>query len=561
MVRCFARNYIWAIIILLFITKPCFGQEVNIADIIIGNFGVIGDMHFGSNLQRYYILQNAEDSVSINNKWIQLKSFPDSLLYFGDSYFTGIDLDGNVDFIQSGGGKLVLSESSIYSYTVFLSDTFFVADTFFVKGGPENSTNMVALEFDFEGNYIYGKHWPSPYNCYYNIVDIGAADGRIYLTGIYVRDTLQLDDQKIGAINKEDVFVAALDQSLTCKWLTRLGYDDFELPTSIDVNSAHDVLTAGYYASGIFLACEDTLFNPFGFATEDAFISIMDSTGDCKWTEGIHGTASQSVWSAKYLSDASVIVAGQHRGNADFGDTVLTGPVQTTNGFIAKYDGDGNLKFAIQLEGNAAQSIIDMVVTPDDNIWVCGYYSSNPLIIGDIELYVRSEGIRDAYVAKFDKNGNALFAQSFGGKDFDSCLKLETGPGNSVYVIMNTKSDTVDIGDEILVLNTDFTNNIIIRIDDTTTSVKIPKPSIPEIRIYPNPVNARDQIFIDFDQTRVSTLQGITLFNLNGQKIGFYRPEESIPQSLAIPDIATGIYILNLDFGSYRISEKIVVVR
>lgn len=551
----FSRNYIWALSMWLFLAASCYGQITQIADVVAGNFSLFGDIQFNDEGDRFYIVHGARDSIYLKDYWIQLNPIPESYLF-------GLSDQVKANFVQDVPGSKMLSlKSSILLFTDFNSDTLFVSDTFFVKEGPSNSRNLAVLEYEFEGNFIHGKHFPSPYGCRPRTVDAYVHDGEIYLTGTYDFDTMQLDDQKIGPINKREIFVAALDQALTCKWLTRMGYDDTELPTSIDVNSNHDVLTSGGYSSGIFIACEDTLFNPFGFATADAFVSIMDSTGDCKWIEGIHGTASQIVWSAKYLSDASVVVAGHHSGNADFGDTVLTGPAQTLNGFLAKYDSGGNLKFALQLEGNVTQNITDMVVTPDNNIWVCGSYFSDPMIIGDFELYLRGGSLSDAYIAKFDQNGNPVYARSFGGKDLDICLKLETGPGNSVYAIMNTKSDTVDVGDEVLALNTDFTNNIIIRIDDTTTSVKIPRPSRPHIRVFPNPVSGRGEIFIDFEQSASANIRVITLYNLSGQIIQSYRPGDGLPLSIQVPDIAAGIYILSFDFGSYRISEKIVVVR
>ncbi len=552
----------WIISALLILSIACNGQIAHISDVISGNFSSIGDFQVNDPSQIFYIVDRAKDSISINGNWVSLKSFPDSS-YSGDSYFFATNGNDNIDFlIDIGrGSKLITLDSSVFLFDSFGADTFFITDTFFVKSGPENSDNLIALQYDLQGNYLNGKHWPSPYNCRYGVSDVCATDKMLFITGSYDRDTLQFDNQKAGEFNKEDVFIAAFDNSLVCNWLTRLGHNDIELPQSIDVDFKNRVLTAGYFSSGLFQACDETLTNPYGWANADAFISILDSTGDCKWTEGVHGSASQSIWSAKYLSDESVVVAGHHWGDADFGDTVLIGPAQTLNGFIAKYNQYGALEFALQLEGDVTQNITDMVVTPDDNIWVCGSYFSNPMVIGGIELYVRGDGGSDAYVAKFDKNGNVLYAQSFGGNDNDICLKLENGSGNSVFAIMNTKSDIVDVGDEILELNSDLTNNIIIKIDDTTTSVETLNPSIPDIQIYPNPVGARNQILIDFDQTRIEGLQRITLLHLNGQVINVVESFDHIPIVLQIPDIPSGVYILNFDFGSVQISKKIVVVR
>ena len=550
-----SRYQIWNIGLLLILAAPCYGQNIKIEDVITGRFSAIQDFQVNDEGERFYILTSARDSFLINDNWVDLR--PDE-----DSYFVGINHDGNLNFLIDGwGSNLLALDSSVFFIRILAQDTMFVADTFFVNEGAANSYNMVALEYDFQGNYIRGKHWPSQFDCRSRVVDICAMDDRFYLTGTYRRDTLQLDSYKIGLFDQEDIFVAELDESLECQWLTRMGSYDIASPHSIDANSAREVLTAGFFYYGYFLFCEDTIIDPYG--GENVYVSVHDSAGNCEGMEIIRGKGHQVVWSAKYLSDASIVVAGYHSDTTEIGDTVLVGPHLLIKGFVAKYNQMGDLAFAFQFDGDETHFAVDMVVTDDDHIWVGGGFFSDTFRIGDIELYSRSSGKSDVFVAKIDQYGNVLFAESFGGTDFDRFIKLETGPDNSVYAMMDTRSDTVFIGDEQLVLNQEYYNNniVIISIDGTTTSLITPDPITPSILIYPNPVSAGDQIVIDFDKSQVPNIQNITLHNLNGQVVTTYIVNGDLPQTLQVPNVNSGIYILNFDFGSYQISEKIVIVR
>lgn len=65
-----------------------------------------------------------------------------------------------------------------------------------------------------------------------------------------------------------------------------------------------------------------------------------------------------------------------------------------------------------------------VVVDNSENVYIAGYFQSNSLSFGNIK--VDNKGGEDIFVAKFDNNGNCIWAQSFGGKENDraTCLAL-----------------------------------------------------------------------------------------------------------------------------------------
>lgn len=89
---------------------------------------------------------------------------------------------------------------------------------------------------------------------------------------------------------------------------------------------------------------------------EDIFIAYVDSSGDVIWANSIGGTGGEL--STGIASDATgnVYLTGMiGNGYCVFGNDTLYGIA--TDGFIAKYDINGNLVMLKQLTGNGNQTV------------------------------------------------------------------------------------------------------------------------------------------------------------------------------------------------------------
>ena len=75
--------------------------------------------------------------------------------------------------------------------------------------------------------------------------------------------------------------------------------------------------------------------------------------------------------------------------------------------------------------------VIGIVIDIDDNVWVAGKFIGH-LAIGDD--YLTSNGKTDSYVAKFNNNGESLFATSFGGPNDENVSGIATDRHGRVWV-------------------------------------------------------------------------------------------------------------------------------
>ena len=86
------------------------------------------------------------------------------------------------------------------------------------------------------------------------------------------------------------------------------------------------------------------------------------------------------------------------------------------DGYLAKYDSSGNLLWANDIGGSDADKAYSTAIDDSDNIYVVGGFMSNHLRFSASDsIALTSAGNQNFFVAKYDKNGNFLWARN-GGK-------------------------------------------------------------------------------------------------------------------------------------------------
>ena len=185
----------------------------------------------------------------------------------------------------------------------------------------------------------------------------------------------------------------------------------------------------------------------------DGFISRYDSNGTRLWTALVGTSQSDTVLAAATASDGSILVAGTTNGN-------LNGQNNSGNGdgFISKYDANGNLIWT-RLAGTSQCDQINAITTRvDGSIWVSGY--TEGAIGGQI-----NQGNGDAFVSQYDAQGNLLWTQ-LGGTDqadaaysIENSLGINTRPlafsGSQIAALSSAQLATLGVMGVLVALHTD----------------------------------------------------------------------------------------------------------
>ncbi|MEZ4931421.1 MAG: T9SS type A sorting domain-containing protein [Saprospiraceae bacterium] len=503
--------------------------------------------------KRFYLTPIC-DTLWVNGQMVVAK---DSCL-LSATYLISINGDGTLNFAKNMGecqGNLVATDSSITLFMKFNVDTLFSADTFFVKAVLPSWENIVAFEYSIDGDLIRAKQWTSTTASSIGINELSFIGGNYFLTGSFYGVALKLDDQYSDAIapfqgfNTQDVFTIKINGEWECEWIDMSGGLFREFHGASATNSQKSTISTGNFSSGAFACDQDTVYNPYSFFWPDMWVSKIDANGQCEWLRSVNDINSVTGVGTGFLSDGSVVVGGHYRGdNADFGDTTLTAPYDNTNSFIAKYTSFGKFEFAAQFGGEAPIKITDLAIGEGDAIWVCGDFFSDTIrkdpTIGQFVLPTIAEGY-DAFIVKFDKKGNALFALSMGGKGTDFATGIERGPGNKLYLKISTMSDTLDINGELITSNF-IGSDLYIEITDIPTQTSETSPAPIAIKIYPNPVSNNQIINYEITAPENIDFQQIKLYSIYGQLISQYKINDKKGQ-VELPHLFPGIYLIKFE--------------
>jgi gliding motility-associated-like protein len=168
----------------------------------------------------------------------------------------------------------------------------------------------------------------------------------------------------------------------------------------------------GAYASGVSFGSAVLMSSS---TDQVAFLVKYNSAGTVRWAvQGNTVNNNQSVGNAVATDDSGfVYVTGYFGDTVQFGNTPMLAAPGSTNAFLVKYDSNGNALWAVQ-SYTPQQSIFtawaaSYGVSADRHggVYITGYFSDT-IMIGTQMLI---SPFYDAFVAKYDKFGNFLWAR------------------------------------------------------------------------------------------------------------------------------------------------------
>lgn len=115
-------------------------------------------------------------------------------------------------------------------------------------------------------------------------------------------------------------------------------------------------------------------------------------------------------------SEANLLIAGRYSTDSilfNNGVFLYDSISSYYNAFIAKYDSTGAALWAVDLPASHEITITSITTVPDDNVYLNGHFRADTLFLGPDTLI--NQGIYNHFVSKLDPNGNFIWSRGFGG--------------------------------------------------------------------------------------------------------------------------------------------------
>lgn len=446
-----------------------------------GNVYITGTFSSGTITFGTYVLQNTSEGfldffvVKYDSQGQVVWAVSDGGTEDDYAYGICVDFAGNV-FITGyhGSPSLAIGPSTMNNTTVF---------------------NVFVAKYDQDGTALWGRSGDVSADCVGYSYGIGAdAVGNVYITGSYgYNSEITFGNHTLQSYGGYDMFLVKYDTEGTVQWANRMGGSETDGAKAIHVDADGNSYITGWFVN------EATFGGIPLVSANNAYMEICvakyDSNGNCVWANYAQVPESGNYASGMGVAAdelGNVYITGYFQNSLSFGNDSLSNP-GSKGLFLAKYDSEGVPLWGRSAGGTGTDFGNAVCVDPNGNVVVTGFFTSSFLMFGGFPVINANVGYNDAFIARYDPDGNALGALGIGGPDHEYGMAVATNPEGDIHSTGYFGSYSLNFSGTSL-MNSGGYDTFLAKLDrDGFVWV----PSIEgggDVRVFPNPAQDRIQV-------------------------------------------------------------------
>jgi len=326
-------------------------------------------------------------------------------------------------------------------------------------GHNAGSSDAFVSKYDSAGKLLWARQLGTPLSDESWSVSADAL-GNVYISGWTQGWLNPRDPPHSGSL---DAFVAKYDPAGNLLWTRQYGTENDEVSRGVSADVLGNVYISGYMegnpglpggpreafinkynSSGIHLwtrqivglgwvwsqgVSADSLGNvyisghtsapldPTSKGWSDAFVSKFDSAGALLWTRQLGTTGP---------SETSFGVSADRLGNVFMSGSIDSGGSSTIDAFVTKYNSEGHLLWTRQLGSGEVDSSLGLSADGAGNVFIAGYTRGS--------LGGPNAGEQDAFVSKYDTDGNLLWTLQIGTSELEYAYGVTVDTMGNAYL-------------------------------------------------------------------------------------------------------------------------------
>ena len=229
--------------------------------------------------------------------------------------------------------------------------------------------------------------------------------------------------------------------------------------TSIATDAAGNSYVIGFYQNTVDMDPGAGVANVTSTGSGDIYFGKYDASGALVFAKSIGGPGNDAGNKIEIDGSGNIYITGSFSGTSDFdpsANTATLTSVGLNDFFFAKYDANGNYIFAKAMGGlnNEEGKCIDFDAA--NNIYIGGNFETTvDFDPGTGTANLTSLGSSDIFIAKYDANGNYVYAKAIGGASYEAINGIALDASNNIYISGYIQSPAdFDPGAGIVNLNT-----------------------------------------------------------------------------------------------------------
>ena len=247
--------------------------------------------------------------------------------------------------------------------------------------------------------------------------------GNVYLTGEFFSTSLVFPGKTItmaGGTGNCDFFLAKFNPQGSAIWGINGGGSLTDRGYGVGLDPQGNLFTTGHYFG-------TATFGPYTLTSSgnlDCFTAKLDTAGNYIWMKEGKSVSQVSTRSMAIDANGNIIIVGYY-GSATVDSVRFDGVKLTTHGardcFVVKYNNNGLVQWGVTGGGiSSGEQANDVAIDNAGNTYVTGIFTDTATFSG---IVLNGRGGTDIFVAKYNPNGQLIWAKSAGG------IKSDDGSG------------------------------------------------------------------------------------------------------------------------------------
>ena len=463
---------------------------------------------------------------------------------FLDFFIAKYDSQGNVIWAVSDGGA---EDDYAYGICIDLTGNVFITGYYGSPSltiGPStmNSTSVFSVfvaKYDSNGIALWGRSGDASTDDAGYSYGIGSdAFGNIYITGSYGYNAeISFGSHTLQSYGGYDMFLVKYDNDGNVLWANHMGGAQVDYSRAIHVSPDGTVHITGFFVneadfgSGTVVSANPAAYMEVCVAkynTNGANIwanyALVPSTGNYASGTGITADLSGSVY-----------ITGYYQQSISFGSDTITN-AGNHGIFLAKYTSDGIPLWGKSPGGTGTNFGWAVSTEPEGNVLLTGYFESSFLNFGGYPVINANVGFNDAFIARYDPDGNALGAVSIGGPGSEYGMAVASSPEGDVFSTGYFGSYSLDFSGNVITNNGSYDAFLAKMSRDALNSVPTAEGHA-DVRVFPNPTS--DQIHV-----LSNGHSEITVYDLAARRI--LRRQFTNRVTIDLTELPAGLYLYEL---------------
>lgn len=412
----------------------------------------LGEHVWSTALDSTYDTRGAAITVDPDGHVIAALHFTGSITIGNDSYTSSalddillikLDPDGDVIFSRHIGGlgyQLVSALATDADGNIFVAGRFSseidILGTVYTTIGDYDA---MLFMLNAAGDYQWSQRMSGDYDN--RATDLAITpDGDVVVVGTFDGPhTINGNTYDPTAIYDREIWAARYTAGATPVWVTVYVAPGDDTAASVDVLSDGRILVGGDFTQSFDLAASTAVADGV-----DAFVAILDPSGETESVATFGGTGSQSIGAVAALSNGWAI-AGTFDGYADLGGGQLpfVGPLDT---YAAIFE-NGTHVYSSSLGAIGQQRLLSLATDDDDNVVLGGYFVDGLSLEG---VALTPALYQDPFLAKVSQTGALLWIYGYGAASDEVIAQTAVAPDGSVLAIGSFASAPINLGGDDL---------------------------------------------------------------------------------------------------------------